>query len=78
MNDDVRICDSDTDFTSNETVIPIDILEDTAEVYREFYFKNKSTMGLRIGSLISSSSCNTLPSPKGHSSNIQSLPHFNE
>ncbi len=56
----------------------MDILEDTVEVYREFFIQNKNRMCLQPGSLISNASQKTLPSPKGLSSNIECLPHFSD
>eukprot|EP00347_Sterkiella_histriomuscorum_P017799 403347948 len=74
LNEDVK---SESDFYSNESIIAQDLLEDTADVYREFMLSNKNNMGLRPGSLLSNASAKTLPSPKGLSSNIESLPNFN-
>ncbi|CDW85695.1 histidine acid phosphatase family protein [Stylonychia lemnae] len=72
-----EISDSD-EFYSDESIIPVEILDDTTDVYREFVLTNKNSMGLTPGSLVSNASVKTLPSPKGIKTNIESLPHFNE
>ncbi len=48
--------ESESDFNSELTNLPIETLEDTASVYREFKESNKNNLMSCIGSLITNAS----------------------